>query len=42
VPCQQLDTKVHLAVAEAVAAIRRASADYDEHHGGEAYLASSL
>lgn len=39
VPCQQLDQAVHMAVEETVAAIRRASANYDEHHGGENYLA---
>jgi hypothetical protein len=33
---------VRLAVEDAVAAVRRASAEYDEHSGGEAFLASSL
>ena len=42
VPCQQLDGQVRLAVEDAVAAIRRANADYDHHNGGETYLASSL
>jgi predicted secreted Zn-dependent protease len=42
VPCHQLDEQVRLAVEDAVAAVRRASADYDEHNGDEAYLATSL
>ncbi|MEE4144441.1 MAG: DUF922 domain-containing protein [Halieaceae bacterium] len=41
VPCTELDEQVRLAVADTVAAIRRASAEYDEHGDGEAYLASS-
>ena len=42
VPCQRLGKEVHMAVEETVAAIRSASADYDEHDGGEHYLAFSL
>jgi predicted secreted Zn-dependent protease len=42
VPCNELDDRVRVAVSDAVDAVRRASADYDENHGGEAQLASSL
>ena len=42
VPCPELDEQVRLAVEEAVATVRQASADYDSHGGGDAYLASTL
>ena len=42
VPCPELDEQVRLAVEEAVATVRQASADYDAHGGGDAYLASTL
>jgi predicted secreted Zn-dependent protease len=42
VPCQQLDNRVKLAVADLVSNIRRESAEYDEHDGNDAYLASAL
>jgi predicted secreted Zn-dependent protease len=42
VPCNELDGRVSVAVAEAVDAVRQASEDYDENYGGEAAVASSL
>jgi predicted secreted Zn-dependent protease len=42
VPCSDLDERVSVAVAQAADAIRQASAEYDEHYGGETSVASSL
>jgi len=40
VPCSELDERVRVAVNTAVDSIRHASAEYDDHHSGEAYAAA--
>ncbi len=40
VPCSELDERVRVAVNIAVDSIRQASAEYDDHHSGEAYAAA--
>jgi len=42
VPCHELDQRVRVAVNNAAQLIRQASAEYDEHHSGGAFVASSL
>lgn len=42
VPCHELAERIRVAVADAVSATRQASAEYDQNHGGNPYLASSF
>ena len=41
-PCAELDRRVSLAVADAVGAIKQASAEYDENYSSDSYVASSM